>query len=89
MYTCASVLSIKAVAIPNTAIIHIQNTAPGPPTPIANATPVIFPVPTREAALIVNAWNGETPESPSLFPLLNETFQEKSNLNKLCAKGKI
>ena len=43
---------------------------------MAKATPVIFPVPTREA-LMVKAWNGETPESPSLFLQLNETFQEK------------
>ena len=30
-------------------IIHIQNTAPGPPNAIVIAIPVIFPVPTRIA----------------------------------------
>ncbi len=71
---------MKAVAIPNIAIIHIQNTAPGPPTPMAKATPVMFPVPTREAALIVKAWNGETPESPSLFSTIRRNISGKRRI---------
>ena len=35
-----------AVEAPRKATIHIQKTAPGPPNPIAAATPAIFPVPT-------------------------------------------
>ena len=38
--------STKAVAAPNKAINHIQKTAPGPPTKIAEATPAKLPVPT-------------------------------------------
>ena len=40
---------------------HIQNTAPGPPTVIAIATPAMFPVPTREAAETVKARKAEMP----------------------------
>src|SRR5699024_4632496 len=65
--SCASVASINALAAPIKAIIHIQNTAPGPPNTIAVATPAILPVPTREPALIANAWNGEIP----FFPFSN------------------
>ena len=46
---------------PIKAITHIQNTAPGPPSTIAVATPAILPVPTREPRLIANAWNGDIP----------------------------
>src|SRR5699024_12413033 len=55
------VASIKALAAPINAMTHIQNTAPGPPNTIAVATPAILPVPTREPALIANAWNGGIP----------------------------
>ena len=58
------------------AIIHIQKTAPGPPTEIATATPATFPVPTREAAEIVNALNAEIPpysSSPSPDPFGRST----------------
>ena len=51
------------------AIVHIQNTAPGPPIAIAVPTPAMLPTPTRDAAEIVNAWKAETdcglPSSPS------------------------
>src|SRR5699024_342160 len=60
------------------AITHIQKTAPGPPIPIASATPVTFPVPTRDAALIVKAWNGETPSLLSFF----STIRRNISLNK-------
>ncbi len=62
---------MNAVAMPTTATTHIQKTAPGPPMPIASATPVTFPVPTREAALIVNAWNGEIPSFSSFFSVIS------------------
>ena len=44
----------------SSAMSHIQNTAPGPPTAIAVPTPAMFPTPTRDAAEIVKAWNAET-----------------------------
>lgn len=33
-------------AMPNRPTTHIQNTAPGPPTETATATPAMFPSPT-------------------------------------------
>ena len=47
------------------AMIHIQNTAPGPPTAIAVATPAMLPVPTRLAVDTIIAWNDETLFLPS------------------------
>ena len=44
---------------------HIQNTAPGPPMPMAVATPAMLPVPTRLAVEIIMAWNDETLFCPS------------------------
>jgi len=57
--------STNAVAPPTIARSHIQNTAPGPPTVIAIATPATFPVPTREAAEMVKARKAEMPFLPS------------------------
>ena len=56
---CASVDSTKAVAEPIRAMTHIQNTAPGPPIAIAEATPARLPVPTRVATETAKAWNDE------------------------------
>ncbi len=55
--------SIYAVAAPINAIAHIQNTAPGPPIPIAVAVPAMLPVPTRPDNAIDNAWKEEIPFS--------------------------
>ena len=52
-----------AVAPPNRASSHIQNTAPGPPITIAMATPATLPVPTREAAEMVKARKADTPSA--------------------------
>ena len=49
------VLSISADALPIIAITHIQNTEPNPPIQIADDTPMIFPVPTRDAVDTINA----------------------------------
>ena len=38
--------SLNLMAIPKKPTTHIQNTAPGPPSEIAKATPPIFPSPT-------------------------------------------
>src|SRR5690625_5890309 len=52
-YFTASTASAYFVAMPNTAVIHIQNTAPGPPSTTAVATPAILPVPmVAESAVI-------------------------------------
>ena len=51
LYLIANKPSAYLVAIPKKAAIHIQKRAPGPPTLIAVATPIIFPVPTVAARL--------------------------------------
>jgi len=51
------------VAAPRKATIHIQKIAPGPPKPIAVATPAILPVPTRPDSAMVSAWKDDTPAS--------------------------
>ena len=52
-YSCASVQLLNLAVMPNMAITHIQNTAPGPPAWIAMATPAILPRPTvAESALV-------------------------------------
>lgn len=40
---------------------HIQKMAPGPPRQIADETPTMFPVPTREAVETIKAPNDEMP----------------------------
>src|SRR5699024_8153793 len=65
LYSCASDASKNADAAPSKATIHIQKTAPGPPTTMAVATPAIFAVPIRWAADIVKAWKDEIPLEPS------------------------
>jgi hypothetical protein len=61
------------VAIPITAEIHIQNTAPGPPITIAVATPAIFPFPTIPDNADMSAWNGV------MFPSPDERAELKNN----------
>ena len=43
------------------AMTHIQNTLPKPPTQMAVATPMMLPVPTREAVDTIRAWKEDTP----------------------------
>lgn len=59
----ASVASAKPVAMPTSAITHIQKIAPGPPSVIATATPAMLPVPTRAASEVHKAWKDEMPEA--------------------------
>ena len=53
------------MAIPTSAVIHIQNTAPGPPKKIAVATPAILPVPMVAASAVIKALNGVISPLPS------------------------
>ena len=41
--------------MPTSAVIHIQNSAPGPPIAIAVATPAMLPVPTVAASAVISA----------------------------------
>ena len=54
--------STNDVEAPRNAIIHIQNSAPGPPNAMAVATPAMLPVPTRPASDMVSAWKLDTPD---------------------------
>ena len=54
----ASTTSQYLVAMPTSAVHHIQNSAPGPPMKIAVATPAMLPVPTVAARQVISAWNG-------------------------------
>ena len=56
-YLTAKSPSEYLVAIPNTPVIQIQNTAPGPPRETAVATPTIFPVPIVAAREVISAPN--------------------------------
>ena len=47
-----------------TAMIHIQKTDPKPPRQMAVDTPMILPVPTRDAVETMSAWKLETLSSP-------------------------
>ena len=51
----ASSPSAYLVAMPTSAVIHIQNTAPGPPSTTAVATPAILPVPMVAANAVISA----------------------------------
>ena len=62
---CANVDSTNADDPLISAITHIQNTAPGPPTAMAVATPAMLPVPTRLAVDTIMAWNDDTLFWPS------------------------
>ena len=63
-YLMAKSPSAYLVAIPKKAAIHIQNRAPGPPTLIAVATPMIFPVPTVDAKAVHRAVKLDTSPCP-------------------------
>ena len=46
--------------MPTSAVIHIQNTAPGPPSAMAVATPAMLPTPIVAARQVMSAENGLT-----------------------------
>jgi hypothetical protein len=53
--------------MPKKAETHIQKIAPGPPMPMAVATPAILPVPMVAARAVESAWNCEIARpSPAL-----------------------
>src|SRR5690606_17847172 len=52
-----SVTSVSLIAMPRMPTIHIQNTAPGPPSATASATPPMLPRPTVADSAMDSAWN--------------------------------
>ena len=69
-YLTASRPSAYLVAMPRNAATSIQNNAPGPPVPIAVATPTMLPVPIVAASAVQSAPKLETSPSPP-FSLCN------------------
>src|SRR5690554_934512 len=61
------------VAMPNTAINHIQNKAPGPPAAMAVATPAILPVPIVADRHVISALKPEISPSPLPLRLLHKS----------------
>ena len=82
LYNCANVDSTNELAAPNRAMTHIQNTAPGPPTAMAVATPARLPVPTRLAIEMANAWNEEICFSPG-FPFVPAESPSKRTISPI------
>ena len=62
-YRTARVASANFVAMPTMPPTHIQNTVPGPPSAIAPATPMRFPVPTVAAKAVHKARKSPAPDS--------------------------
>ena len=87
LYNCPSVDSIKALEAPSKAITHIQKIAPGPPIAIAVATPARFPVPTRLAIEMANAWKDDTCFS-ACFPFPADSLSNTiiSRIMRNCTK---
>ena len=56
-YFTAAKVSEYFVAMPNTPVIHIQNTAPGPPARMAVPTPTMLPVPMVADSAVHSAPN--------------------------------
>ena len=50
-----STASAYLVAMPTSAVHHIQKSAPGPPRKIAVATPAMLPVPTVAESTVISA----------------------------------
>lgn len=54
-YFTATTTSAYFVAMPTKAVTHIQNSAPGPPTAMAVATPAMLPVPMVADSAVMSA----------------------------------
>ncbi len=68
------------MAMPKSAVNHIQNNAPGPPSVIAVATPAILPVPMVALSEVINARNGGI--SPSPCPLNPPSSKRNANASR-------
>ena len=71
--------STYLVAMPNTPVIHIQNTAPGPPARMAVATPTMEPVPMVAASAVASAPKFDMSPSPC-GSFLNDMRMAAGNL---------
>ena len=63
-YSIDSVTSKVLIAMPAMPTIHIQNTAPGPPSSTAMATPAMLPRPTVADSAADSAWKCEMAPGP-------------------------
>src|SRR5690606_23493349 len=85
-YLTARTPSPYLVAIPNSAVIHIQNTAPGPPSTQAVATPAILPVPIVADSAVISEANWEI--SPECSGCLPKTCLKASGNIRNCQHNK-
>lgn len=60
------------------AVTHIQNREPAPPIAMADATPMMFPVPTLDAVEIISAPKDEIPFSLFGLSLMTLNVSAKS-----------
>ena len=74
--------SAYLVAIPKSAVTHIQKIAPGPPKKIAVATPAIFPVPTVADNAVIRESKEDISPSSSVFDFLNKDLNPYPRLKK-------
>ena len=88
-YFTANRLSAYLVAIPTSAVTHIQNTAPGPPATIAVATPAILPVPIVADKAVINAPKCDTSPSWSCFLCEIKVCFKANGKARNCKKPKI
>ena len=77
-YLIASRPSLYFVAMPNTPESQHHNTAPGPPSATAVATPTILPVPIVAAKAVAKAPNCDTSPVESLSLLMDKRMAVKS-----------
>ena len=66
LYLTESMLSTSLVARPMMLVTTIQNSAPGPPSTIAVATPTMLPMPRVVASSVVSAEKDDIFPSPPL-----------------------
>ncbi len=64
---------------------HIQKSAPGPPAPMAVATPTMFPVPTVAASAVMSAWKWEMSPSPSGSRRFTSASQSACHRRRNCS----
>ena len=66
--------------MPTSAVIHIQNSAPGPPRKTAVATPAMLPVPMVADSAVISALNGVIWPSPVAFAALEQQAEAGAEL---------
>ena len=85
LYMIASTPSWYLVAMPTSALTHIQNIAPGPPITRAMATPAILPRPTVAATTPASACTDDIWPPPLCSGLRRSSARAAGSLRRLTA----